>query len=170
VSEFVSLLPNAELLVNPYTGLASEPSDGWAESQGQTGYRPVDIGVIVGCHITGFGDSEVISHLAKPHDFDALVIENCHTVADAAEAFKVLHGSYPQDTDALKSLLPNGEWLTNPYIMIPNVPSNGVAGQPGQTGYAPICSSGCEVPFGYDITGFGEFESIYQIFYYEDMP
>jgi hypothetical protein len=164
VAEMQSLLPNGELLVNPYTGQATEPSDGSAVSQGQTGYRRIWNGAWnVGCNVTGFGDSEQIANLFEPYDFDSLVIENCHIVADAADAYADQHGSYPDRTDDLMYLLPNGELLVNPYTMVATEPWDGAAMIQGQTGYTPFADGPVNV--GYTITGYGESAPIYSITY-----
>ena len=161
VSDLLPFLPNGELLVNPYTGLATEPSDGWAVSEGQTGYRPIFAGLNVGCHVTGFGESEEILHLVKPANFDSLVIVNCHIVADAAEAYAAQYGQYPSGYQATLPFLPNGEMLANPYSGAWSEPTNGAAVNKGGTGYQAFESGGIVV--GYNITGFGEFNLIYQI-------
>jgi hypothetical protein len=54
----IDLLPDGTRLVNPFTGLATEPVDGAAATLGQTGYVPVQQGGIpVGYTITGVGSS-----------------------------------------------------------------------------------------------------------------
>jgi hypothetical protein len=164
VANFQSLLPDGELLVNPYTGMATEPSDGEADAQGQTRYRRVSNGVWnVGCLVTGFGESEQIAELFEPYNFDSLVIENCHIVAAAADAYAAEHGTYPDNTSQLESLLPDGDRLVNPYTTGISEPGDGTASSKGQTGYLPIPDGLVNV--GYSITGFGEFSSIYQITY-----
>ncbi len=50
------MLPNAALLENPFTKLATEPIDGIAGAEGVTGYVPIiQNGVNVGYSITGAG-------------------------------------------------------------------------------------------------------------------
>jgi hypothetical protein len=51
-----SLLPDGHLLVNPFTGYATEPIDGCAATSGQTGYMPIVQNYLVaGYTITGSG-------------------------------------------------------------------------------------------------------------------
>ncbi len=52
----VAMLPGGALLENPFTKIASEPIDGPAATDGQTGYVPIiQGGVNVGYTITGAG-------------------------------------------------------------------------------------------------------------------
>jgi len=75
---------------------------------------------------------------------DELVIQNCTTVQQAARDFAAQNNNgYPVDTDSdttllgntLIDLLPNGERLINPYTQSRTEPINGVADNPGETGY-----------------------------------
>jgi len=52
----VDMLPNGALLTNPFTKIASEPRNGAAAGEGQTGYVPItQNNVNVGYTITGAG-------------------------------------------------------------------------------------------------------------------
>lgn len=75
---------------------------------------------------------------------DELVIKNCNTVQQAAKDFAAQNnGVYPVHTDSdttllgntLIDLLPNGERLENPYTHAMTEPINGIADNPGETGY-----------------------------------
>lgn len=63
----VDLLPDSTYLVNPSTGLETEPWDGAAANPGETGYtvRSDTTGAPVGYTITGFGNNEIILTLVK---------------------------------------------------------------------------------------------------------
>jgi type IV pilus assembly protein PilA len=68
VANFQNALPdtdgdgNPDLLVNPFTNVATEPGDGAAAAPGDTGYVPiVDVnGVNIGYTITGFGKDATV--------------------------------------------------------------------------------------------------------------
>jgi len=61
-----ALLPGGALLDNPFTKAASEPINGAAGTEGQTGYAPiVQGGANVGYTITGFGKSALVITLSS---------------------------------------------------------------------------------------------------------
>jgi len=62
----VDLLPQSQLLVNPWTGANSEPIDGVAATPGQTGYRPINQnGNNVGYVIEGYGRDAIVISLSN---------------------------------------------------------------------------------------------------------
>ena len=62
------LLPNDELLLNPFTGIRSEPKYGVAANPGAVGYVPVPDSLgAVGYQISGFGKTQIIIFLEGPN-------------------------------------------------------------------------------------------------------
>ena len=66
VDEFASLLPNGEMLENPFQGYRTEPIDGPASFPGETGYQVARDGSgNTGYGISGYGESDIIITLSK---------------------------------------------------------------------------------------------------------
>lgn len=166
----VDLLPGGALVVNPFTGEATEPVDGRAAHPGEIGYEPLLRGYYFnrGYTITGFGAEAVIVELSNIPALEDSVVANCYLVRDAAEEFAAVNdGVYPQDVDVdttpsgntLVDLLPGGTYLENPFTGAPSEPVNREAGATGETGYQPIIGvhpvHGPGVCVGYSITGVG---------------
>ncbi|MBN2184857.1 MAG: prepilin-type N-terminal cleavage/methylation domain-containing protein [Candidatus Krumholzibacteriota bacterium] len=64
----VDMLPNGQLMSNPFTRTATEPIDGTASTSGQIGYLPHTVsGIRVGYTITGFGYEALVITLAGGH-------------------------------------------------------------------------------------------------------
>ena len=64
---FRSFLPDGQSLVNPYTGLPTEPTVGVAGSPGETAYYPDSdtTNVVRGYWISGYGDDDLIIEIRK---------------------------------------------------------------------------------------------------------
>jgi hypothetical protein len=107
-------------------------------------------------------DSPVSVPKPVPETPDAsIVVANCATLQAAVEQFAGENdGVYPGNVDADTSragntvieLLPAGDF-ENPFTGIRAAPVNGVAGNPGDVGYAPVAEGEWNV--GYVVTGFG---------------
>ena len=94
---------------------------------------------------------------------EAGVKSNSHAVQVASEDFAVQsNGVYAQDLsdtallsgDTIVDMLPHDTFLTNPFTKAADVPVDGAAASPGQTGYVPVVD-GSGAYIGYVITGFG---------------
>ena len=94
---------------------------------------------------------------------EASVKSNCHTVQLAAEDFAVQNnGVYASNVgidvtpsgQTIIAMLPQGLNLENPFTKVADVPVDGTAANPGDTGYVPIIQNAVNV--GYTITGFGK--------------
>lgn len=92
----------------------------------------------------GEDSSPVDSSEPTQETADDLVINNCIAVQQAAKDFAAQNNNvYPVDTDSditplgktLIDLLPNGERIENPYTHARTEPINGIADDPGETGY-----------------------------------
>jgi hypothetical protein len=105
---------------------------------------PVLFACLLCLAVAGCSDESPV--IEEPKLLDELVIANCYTVRDSAEAYAVEHGNYP---DA-----PIGR-LENPYTNLPEVPHTGFALYPGETGYWPFYGMCCDLVIGYLITGYG---------------
>lgn len=87
---------------------------------------------------------------------EASTKSNCHTTQLAAEDLAVQNnGVYPAAVAAILPSLPGGLSLENPFTRAATEPVDGAAGNPGETGYAPIPGPG-GINVGYNITGFGK--------------
>ena len=65
----IDFLPDAEGLVNPYTGVVSEPTNGSASQAGSTGYAPRSSIGTHGYQIEGMGhDLETLIYLMKEYE------------------------------------------------------------------------------------------------------
>ena len=61
----IDMLPNGQLLSNPFTRNSTEPINGTAASSGQIGYLPYLLnGIRVGYTISGFGCEAMVITLA----------------------------------------------------------------------------------------------------------
>lgn len=179
----VDFLPDSTLLTNPVTGEATEPHK-WLSvcdppGKGSTVYRvygswDTDRSAprVAGYHILGLGlgkQGDIVvtnvpdSVIALVDSLENAVLENCEAVLWAAWRFAVENnGYYPLALDeesstfgnTLIDLLPDGQYLENPFTNELTEPIIGVAGTPGQTAYCPIIS-GLGDPVGCSITGFG---------------
>jgi prepilin-type N-terminal cleavage/methylation domain-containing protein len=94
---------------------------------------------------------------------EAGVKSNSHAVQVAAEDFAVQSdGVYAADLsdtallsgDTIIDMLPHDTFLTNPFTKAADVPVDGAAAAPGETGYEPVVD-GMGSNIGYIITGFG---------------
>lgn len=173
--DFIDYLPEGQRVSNPFTGERSEPCDWDCDldaSRGQIVYQPQGLAhegypyPYPGYTLRGYGKRGLIAELEVGADSlfgrDDAVIANCLAVRDAAEQFALRNGgAYPsdladrdEDGDTVVDLLPEGRMLLNPYHLCHCEPQNGVAAQPGQTGYLPI-TDGTGRYVGYMITGWG---------------
>lgn len=92
---------------------------------------------------------------------EASVRSTCHTVQLAAEDFAVQNEGYyaanladaTPTGETIIDLLPGGALIENPFTRVATEPVNGVAANPGETGYLVVIQGGMNV--GYRITGFG---------------
>jgi hypothetical protein len=170
-------LPDGERLVNPATGVATEPISPrrFPMPAGATGYRAMwdmtpdwdvqQIGfVVVGrgehCDMVLSNIDSIDVCLAK----EEAVVENCRIVAAAVDAFTLENdGRYPSGDNEVNNAgltvmdyMPEGRLLANPYYGWRTEPQWGVAaGYTGQTGYTPIDPNGDGVMDGYGIDGIG---------------
>ena len=61
----IDMLPNGQLMSNPFTRNATEPVNGTASTSGQVGYLPLLVnGIRIGYTITGFGSEALVLTLA----------------------------------------------------------------------------------------------------------
>lgn len=148
----IDLLPDGQMLLNPYTGERTEPR--WCfdddVSPGTIQYRPEpdDLGhgypyPIPGYRLTGYAagaDDDTVTVLDLTIGPDSLftraghAVENAWMVRDAAEAFAARNnGEYPAittsenlDGDCLIDVLPAGSMLLNPYSYLNDSPVDGV--------------------------------------------
>ena len=61
----IDMLPNGQLMSNPFTRNDTEPGNGTASTSGQIGYLPFSAnGIRVGYTITGFGNEALVITLA----------------------------------------------------------------------------------------------------------
>ncbi len=160
----IDLLPEGQLLENPFTMHRTEPVDTIATEPGQVGYyqgrrysweRPL-------YYINGYGEHYTILELSNLQELEQEVIANCMRVRNAAEMFATLNGGVfpgnlngttPQG-DTIIDMLPDGRRLRNPFTNNHcSEPVDGAAATSGQTGYTPVCDVGITV--GYCITGNG---------------
>ena len=179
MGEFKPYLPGGRLLVNPATGEANLPylpqglieepfepgtvamrifryNDGWTGTH-DIGYSIVGRRELCDYVITNVTAQE----LAR--DRDRAVIENCRTVAVAAEAFAADNdGVYATNNGdvsnaglTIQQYLPAG-LLENPYTGMRTEPLWGAAAAAsGQTGYLAVDPDGDGVNDGYHIDGVG---------------
>lgn len=158
----IDLLPDGELLENPFTGERTEPVNTIATEPGQTGYYLRLIWAPFLYYINGIGETHTIVELSNLEELEQKVIENCFLVREAVMRFAMLNdGVYPTDVAldttpegyTVINLLPGGVALENPFTGCAEEPTDGAACTPGDTGYVPIVTGLSNV--GYVITGCG---------------
>jgi hypothetical protein len=182
----IDLLPGGRLLMNPYTLRRNVPNRWVALFPGETGYRPYHPSwttlPTAGYSINGMGEHSEVIFLSKNYPDsirarESAIVANCWAVMEAAEAFAaenngVYASNVNRDTtlagNTIIDLLPGGEMLVNPFINLRVEPLNGVAGNPGQTGYVPVIHGGINV--GYTITGYAEYYTIVMLHYNPQCP
>lgn len=127
----VDFLPGRRLLLNPYTGEATEPVLGTADGPGEIRYSPRGQCWPWGYWITAFGADSLIETLTNQYAIEDTVRANCSIVQAAVEEFAVLNGGeYPQSVDddltpgglTVIDLLPGGARLPNPMFKMLSEP------------------------------------------------
>jgi hypothetical protein len=168
-----NLLPGGELLLNPTTGLKTEPRQiDFTFEYGQIRYMPTMIGgIVVGYLIDSFsGHGEwlcaLFSHTEEYWNEEMGVVVQCFTLERKAIEFaENNNGVFPRDIDTDQDQ--SGHtiqwyWLMtdydNPFTEAFTNPVNGTAGSPGEVGYRPVLAN--NIPVGYIITGYGAYELI----------
>jgi len=163
----IDLLPDGQLLENPFTGERTEPIDTIATEPGQTGYYMRSPWMPFLYYINGIGESLTIAELSNLEELEWKVIQNCLAVREAAEMWATLSGGiYPSNVGVsttpggytLTSLLPDGHLLENPFTGCATEPVDACAANPGETGYNPIVQNLLDA--GYTITGTGALANI----------
>lgn len=158
----IDLLPDGQLLENPFTGERTEPVDTLATEPGQTGFSVRSYLCPSLYYINGVGELYTIVELSNLEDLNWKVIQNCLTVRDAAERFADLNGGiYPSNVGVdttpegytVIQLLPDGHMLENPLTRACTEPIDGHAATAGQVGYMPIVQS--HINTGCEVTGVG---------------
>jgi hypothetical protein len=158
------LLPEFCLLENPYTLAASEPWDGEAANQGETGYEPVGMaGTCAGYVITGTGEEagHALFTLTDIDSPEGWVKRNCALLLQALSYFASENNDeYPADIDSDTSSAGMtaesylwGYSLRNPYNGTTAHPVNGTAFLPGEIGYEPILDG--DVVYACKVNGVG---------------
>jgi hypothetical protein len=178
----IDYLPNGELLLNPATGLQTEPVDGSAANPGEVGYaaRSAGDGFTFSYIIDGYGClGTIVSLLPYPGAEDD-INGWCHNLREAVEAFKTASGSYPHNLDtettpggktvfALCFEIYNSETdFVNPYTQEHYFPGVGTASEKGEIAYQPIETAG--VVTDYVITGRGFSDEIAHLGPYPPAP
>ena len=175
------LLPNGELLLNPYTGLKTEPR--LLDFTGQIGeirYSPeVMGGVCVGYIVATFNGQgqwlyALFSHSEEYFIEEMSVVARCFGMQRRAQRFADNNdGIFPLDVDTdtdlsghtLKWHIRDTYYGENAFTEEYTNPVNGTASIPGEIGYRPVTAN--NIPVGYIITGFGAYELIKEI---SDIP
>ena len=143
----IDLLPEGQLLENPFTGERTEPVDTIATEPGQTGYYIRHRLVPFCYYINGIGEHLTIIELSNREELEQQVITNCIIVHEAVEVWASLNGGiYPANVGVdttpegytVIDLLPDGLLLRNPFTGVRTEPIDGWAAIPGQIGYYPI--------------------------------
>ena len=102
---------------------------------------------------------------------EAAVKSNCHSVQMAVEDFCVQNdGVYASDLsdtslmsgETIVEMLPQSTFLENPFTGAIDVPVDGAAAAPGETGYVPTVD-GAGTNIGYTVTGFGKIAQVFQV-------
>jgi hypothetical protein len=166
-NSIIDLLPNGELLLNPHTGLYTEPQSKaglfalgeiiyWAEicNNFEAGYR-----------IFSYKDDGRLLVALSPFSEGFLNEEfqtacECLNLEYAVKRFAADNaGVFPMDVDsdtnqAGRTLM---YYLVNPqensFTNLLTEPRNGEASSPGEIGYLPVTAN--NIPVGYYITGYG---------------
>lgn len=171
----VDLLPNGELLLNPFNSVQENPNDGLGLAiPGAIGYLPNDMvgdGTYNGFVIEAYGCAGDITVTALPYsEREGYVCHNALSLRVAVYQFHQASGHYPHNLDTettpggktvLDLCADNGEEFENPYTSQVYVPSVGIAANKGEVAYQPIEDAG-EVT-GYFVTGRGVFEEIIRL-------
>jgi hypothetical protein len=134
-------------LLNPYTGLRTEPSANTSGMPGQVSYEAMEyFGLRMGYRIRGFGEESQVLELTNIGTVEEATIRyNCYTLMEAVEEFAADNGGvYPEDLfadedmsgETVEDLLPRGRAPLNPYTGGDDGLVNHTAVRPGQTGYA----------------------------------
>ncbi len=125
-----------------------------------------------------FDDGTALPKPRQPRPIrEAMVIQNCLRVRDAAEAWAAeAGGDYAGDPESrnasghtLVDFLPGGTYLVNPFDGARDQPIYYAYGSAGETEYLSFDGGGCGYcgepcgPSGYMITGFGESGEIFRI-------
>ena len=168
----IDLLPNGELLVNPVTRMATEPScrnaprDIGEISYGDFQWLSWNEGEWEGYWIVGRGIHYqfTVTNLQTPllHR-ERIVVEQCLLVRNAVEAWVAdNNGVYPCGTwdvtptgDTVIDYLPEDRLLLNPFWEIRMSPVDGLAAAAGQVGFVPQDHNGDGVWDGYMIEALG---------------
>lgn len=173
----IDLLPGGKLLLNPYTGLETEPRS-YASELGEIMYMPTFcVGVAVGYIICTYDDQgewlyHMFSHSEDFFDEECSVVCGCYHLQNCIVEFAENNdGAFPLDVDTDGDLM--GRTLLyyfnyqydNPFTGLYTNPINGTASNSGEVGYEPVTAS--DIPVGYIITGYGASELIKEI---SDIP
>jgi hypothetical protein len=168
----VDLLPAASRLVNPQTGLNTEPVDWEPMGLGSTAYSALYEyddnwdAQIVGFRIVGrgqYGDF-VISNAPSVINNEQAVVKNCLIAQGAAEAFAADNGGAYAYSDldvnlvgqTVQDYLPTEGLMENPFTGSATEPLWGGLGlSAGQTGYHALDLNGDGVNDGFEINGTG---------------
>jgi hypothetical protein len=160
----IDLLPEGQLLENPFTGERTEPTDTIATEPGQTGYwlNSPAWRYPFFYHINGVGESTVVVELSNQKELETKAIQNCLIVREAVERWADLSGGvYPDNVGVdttpeghtVTSLLPGGCLLENPFTGCATEPMDCTAAHCGEVGYMPLVRDLQNV--GYTISGVG---------------
>ena len=172
----IDLLPDGQLLENPFTGERTEPVDTLATEPGQTGYSVRSYLCPSLYYINGVGEHYTVVELSNLEELKWKVIRNCLTVREAVERFAESNGgTYPSDVGVdttpeghtVTHFLPDGCLLENPFTRAATEPIDCAAMHPGEVGYMPVVQSLVNV--GYTITGCGHIAAL-KIFEWEYSP
>jgi hypothetical protein len=170
----VDLLPNGELLINPFTSMPDQPIDGSSASAGDIGYVPSDPvgdGTLGSFVIDAMGCNGWIVATVLPYSQkEEYVWHDALELRVAVNQFKQASGQYPHNLDTettpggktvLELHTDNGYDFENPYTGLAYVPSLGSAANKGEVSYQPIETEGVVTSFA--ITGRGVFEEILRL-------
>src|SRR5678815_478633 len=155
----IQLLPNSQLLINPFEGSHSEPQDGLSLAfHGMIGYLGTDSGSgdIDSFTIESYEcDGAIMLTLSLYSSFEELVVNSSYSLRISIEMFATQSGHYPHNLDTEttpggKTVLElYGEYtgeqlvtLSNPYTKKHYVPSIGIADGKGAVAYQPIETAG----------------------------
>jgi hypothetical protein len=171
----VDLLPNGELLFNPFTSTQDNPVDGDATGTPfGIGYTALDIegegtisGFMIDAHACEFWTTAVLlPYTLKEED----IVHDALGLRVALHAFKQASGHFPHDLDT--ETTPGGKTVVdlyfeddrdfeNPFTKQDYVPVIGTATNKGEVAYQPIETAGVVTSF--TITGRGRFAEILRI-------
>ena len=159
----LDFLPRRELLINPYTGERTEPRDGLTGIPGAIGYqRNTAYSAPSTFVVSGWSETERVVMLDNLDELEFRAIQGAHVVIAAVEAFAADNdGWYPNNVgghrnDAGKwvhNYLPDGKMIANPFWLLNANPTDGLATNEGNIGYAPIVDRGFNVGFTIRVIG-----------------